>query len=375
MIGDGSGVASSVPWPAPYPQPAADAAQAPAQEKPAEDKPHIWAQKGFRFHDLLDIVNPLQHIPVVSAIYRWITGESIGNLPRVAGDALYGGVIGAVSGLVGVLVKEETGKDIGENLIALVSPDHEKTKPDQAEAVANSGSTSTPMPTITRTASIVTAQADPAPAISPASAAPAMIAQAELPVLAKPATQIPPAPTPSVVTPSVATSPVVTQSGAPSQGVPDHAPIPLARPVFAPPSSGTPQSAVSLDPAVKTFLAQQAAQQRAVQQGSAPSGDRTLTTRPIPLELPPGALSAAPRPRAPYSPVSQIGPITRPGVTPSAQTAPSNPAPPDSSPSVPAVPGAGPVDISQQMMDGLDKYIALQKQRDGARGAQLNLSQ
>src|ERR1700749_1104723 len=33
--------------------------------------PTLWAHGGFSFKDLLDIVNPLQHIPVVGSVYRY----------------------------------------------------------------------------------------------------------------------------------------------------------------------------------------------------------------------------------------------------------------------------------------------------------------
>src|ERR1700753_1581635 len=49
------------------------------------------------FHDLLDIVTPLQHLPVVGTLYRAITGDTIGTVEKIAGDALYGGLWGAVS--------------------------------------------------------------------------------------------------------------------------------------------------------------------------------------------------------------------------------------------------------------------------------------
>jgi len=88
------------------------------QPAPDDGKPHLWGQKGFQFHDLLDAINPLQHLPVVSTVYRWITGDTIGNIPRIVGDALYGGIPGFVSGLFGVLIKEETGKDVGEHVVA-----------------------------------------------------------------------------------------------------------------------------------------------------------------------------------------------------------------------------------------------------------------
>ena len=44
--------------------------------RPAQS--HFWAGNGFSFHDLLDTINPLQHLPVVSTIYRAITGDRPG---------------------------------------------------------------------------------------------------------------------------------------------------------------------------------------------------------------------------------------------------------------------------------------------------------
>lgn len=81
----------------------------------------------FSFKDfilgLLDIINPLQHIPVVSTIYRKITGDEISPMARVAGDALYGGPIGAAIGLADVAVEKSTGKDIGQNVMAMMQGD------------------------------------------------------------------------------------------------------------------------------------------------------------------------------------------------------------------------------------------------------------
>lgn len=73
------------------------------------------------FNDFVDIVNPLQHIPIVSTIYRDITGDEIKPPARVMGGALYGGPIGAASAMANVIVEDQTGLDIGENLYAMVS--------------------------------------------------------------------------------------------------------------------------------------------------------------------------------------------------------------------------------------------------------------
>lgn len=79
-----------------------------------------FGDDGPSFFDILDIINPLQHIPIVSTLYREITGDDIDPVPRVAGGAIFGGLIGAVSSIVNVVVDEFTGKDIGEHVLALL---------------------------------------------------------------------------------------------------------------------------------------------------------------------------------------------------------------------------------------------------------------
>src|SRR3546814_6236130 len=43
------------------------------------------------FGDFLDIINPLQHIPLVSTLYRAITGDEISPHARILGATLFGG--------------------------------------------------------------------------------------------------------------------------------------------------------------------------------------------------------------------------------------------------------------------------------------------
>jgi hypothetical protein len=70
------------------------------------------------FHDLLDIINPLQHLPVVGTLYRAITGDKIGTVEKIAGDALYGGLWGAVSSVADTAFEAVTGKDFGSTVLA-----------------------------------------------------------------------------------------------------------------------------------------------------------------------------------------------------------------------------------------------------------------
>ncbi|MBK1671682.1 hypothetical protein CKO28_27220, partial [Rhodovibrio sodomensis] len=70
------------------------------------------------FDDLLDVINPLQHIPVVSTIYREITGDTMQGAARIVGGGLYGGVGGLVGGLVNAIAEEATGRDLGGHVMA-----------------------------------------------------------------------------------------------------------------------------------------------------------------------------------------------------------------------------------------------------------------
>ncbi|HWK46842.1 MAG TPA: hypothetical protein VNT30_19135 [Stellaceae bacterium] len=90
---------------------------------PAPEKSHFWDGEDFGFTDVLAALNPLQHVPIIGSIYRAITGDTIGNVARVLGDTLYGGPIGLVTSLINVALVEGTGKDLGENAIAMLRGD------------------------------------------------------------------------------------------------------------------------------------------------------------------------------------------------------------------------------------------------------------
>lgn len=78
----------------------------------------LFGPEGFSFGALLDIINPLQHIPVVSTIYRAITGDTIENGSRLIGGAIFGGPIGFIASAVSGIIQESTGKDIGDHMLA-----------------------------------------------------------------------------------------------------------------------------------------------------------------------------------------------------------------------------------------------------------------
>jgi hypothetical protein len=78
--------------------------------------------EGF-LHHLWDIVNPLQHLPVIGTIYRAATGEHIGAVEKIAGDTLYGGLWGAVSSVAEVAFEGVTGKSPEDTVMAWLKGD------------------------------------------------------------------------------------------------------------------------------------------------------------------------------------------------------------------------------------------------------------
>src|SRR5471030_3214362 len=79
----------------------------------------------FSFHDLLSIINPLQHLPVIGTLYRAVTGDSIGTPEKIAGDTLYGGLWGAVASIADAAFEKITGKDVGDTVLALFTGGHD----------------------------------------------------------------------------------------------------------------------------------------------------------------------------------------------------------------------------------------------------------
>jgi hypothetical protein len=84
-------------------------------------KTHQDAPQELTFDDVIDIVNPLQHLPVISTLYRAVTGDQIKPAMRILGDLGYGGPSGFVSACAQVLFEAIAGKDVGSAAIALLT--------------------------------------------------------------------------------------------------------------------------------------------------------------------------------------------------------------------------------------------------------------
>lgn len=76
-----------------------------------DEEPSFW--------DFLDVINPLQHIPIVNNLYREATGDKIGVAARLVGGTLFGGPLGLLTSAANCILEESTGHDAGGHMLAL----------------------------------------------------------------------------------------------------------------------------------------------------------------------------------------------------------------------------------------------------------------
>ena len=116
---------------------------------------------GF-FHHLLDVINPLQHLPIIGTLYRAITGEHIGPVEKVMGDTLYGGLWGAASSVADLAFEGVTGKSLEDTVLGWFSHDSATRLASVKVAAPNiSSSTSLPSANLPALPSMLTASAAP----------------------------------------------------------------------------------------------------------------------------------------------------------------------------------------------------------------------
>ena len=99
--------------------------------------PSVWGEDGFTISDLVDLVNPLQHIPVVSTIYRALTGDDIAPAARILGGSVLGGPLGFAASVVNVAIEDATDRDIGGHVWAWLNGEDTAPGPSAPTAVAS----------------------------------------------------------------------------------------------------------------------------------------------------------------------------------------------------------------------------------------------
>lgn len=85
--------------------------------------PMAQPDEPFGFGDLIDIINPLHHIPLVGSLYRELTGDTIRDSGRILGGAIFGGGLGVIAGFANTIVAHETGANIEDHAFAALRGD------------------------------------------------------------------------------------------------------------------------------------------------------------------------------------------------------------------------------------------------------------
>ena len=78
-----------------------------------------FGKDGFTFSDLIDVINPLHHFPIIGPAYRKITGDNISSLPKITGSTLFLGPIGGGLALADTVLEVATGKDTETHFLAM----------------------------------------------------------------------------------------------------------------------------------------------------------------------------------------------------------------------------------------------------------------
>lgn len=168
--------------------------QTPAQEKPTASRPVEAAARSsqleevahgpeqdesFGFWDFVDLINPLQHLPLIGTLYREATGDSIKPEVQVAGSILLGVATGSVvlsaaSAVASALLEQENGKEPTLMLAEALWGEEEETidlEPDGEEKIMLAEVSSQDMAAMTDLL--------PLPDLDAAPIAPVLVAQAQ----------------------------------------------------------------------------------------------------------------------------------------------------------------------------------------------------
>jgi hypothetical protein len=97
-------------------------------------QPAQASDDGFGFDDFLDIINPLQHVPLVGTAYRAITGDQIETPAKLAGGALFGGLFGFLGAVGSTAYEEVVGESVDQTLLSLFGGADEPTQDDPYRA-------------------------------------------------------------------------------------------------------------------------------------------------------------------------------------------------------------------------------------------------
>lgn len=81
----------------------------------------FFGSDGPSFRDIVDAINPLNHLPVVSDLFAQATDHTPSTAARLIGGTVFGGPIGFVASLAGVIFESATGHSVAGAVVAALS--------------------------------------------------------------------------------------------------------------------------------------------------------------------------------------------------------------------------------------------------------------
>jgi hypothetical protein len=97
----------------------------------------FFGKDGLSFRDVVDAINPLNHIPIVSDVMKAQTGHHVSTASRLVGGTLLGGPIGFVASLASIIFEEGAGASPAEAAYAAITGE-------ETTQVASNASTTAP---------------------------------------------------------------------------------------------------------------------------------------------------------------------------------------------------------------------------------------
>ncbi|MFA6279480.1 MAG: hypothetical protein WC612_01625 [Bdellovibrionales bacterium] len=116
-LAERSGAAESLPPTDAVASPQMAEVKRPIEAGSPEDTTNVpTTDENLSLDDLVDLLNPLQHIPIVGTIYRAVTGDTIKPDVQVVGSILFGLATGSVlvsaaSGIASAIFEQNTGEE------------------------------------------------------------------------------------------------------------------------------------------------------------------------------------------------------------------------------------------------------------------------
>lgn len=81
----------------------------------------FFGEDGAGIEDVVDALNPLNHIPFVNTLYEQATGHTASTASKLIGGALIGGPIGFLAALGNVIFEQETGHSAAGAVVAALT--------------------------------------------------------------------------------------------------------------------------------------------------------------------------------------------------------------------------------------------------------------